>query len=95
MKKKQKVIHEDIGDNAVKTTVVGVGLIRSPMWEYTLIFSHDKVEMDESKGKTRYEMQCKLGMKVVSTIGDYTTPILRHVKSKHKGVHTKVLTTKN
>jgi hypothetical protein len=87
-RKKQKMV--DLGDDGILTPVAGVGLVRSPVWEYTTSVEHGTVESGKSEGKTWYRMKCKLCARVVKTIGKSTTPMLRHFKSKHKDFHAKV-----
>ena len=67
-KKKQKVVHEDTDSNDIMTPVAGVGLIRSPVWEHTVILSNGKVKVGKSEGKTWFRMQCKLCIKIIKAM---------------------------
>ena len=94
-KKKQRVHDLQEGDGeGMLTPVVGVGLVRSAVWEYVSIVSNGKVLAGKSAGKMWYKMQCNMCKQVIRTIGKSTTPMLRHFKSRHTEFHQKVFLVK-
>ena len=92
--KKQKVHDLQEGDTML-TPVAGVGLVRSPVWEYTTIVSHGKIKDGKSIMKMWYKMQCKLCTGVIRTVGKSTTPMLRYSKSRYMEFHAKVFRNKH